>query len=157
MTIERSVRERFAIRVLRSADCALRSADGELVGVSRHCQIAIKATRMANVINAKSNANRSSSGFVDRRDVTHAKTTTATNIKLRLAVYSGSNDSLLCLVSKQALGGRPPLCIEGTDEVTTSSNSLSVVRRKVVVSSVPGRPCPRSPGHRPKRDSLDVY
>jgi hypothetical protein len=31
MTTERSVRERFAIRVLRSADCALRSTDGELV------------------------------------------------------------------------------------------------------------------------------
>ena len=31
MTTERSVRERFAIRVLRSADRALRSTDGELV------------------------------------------------------------------------------------------------------------------------------
>jgi hypothetical protein len=31
MTTERSVRERFAIRVPRSADCALRSTDGELV------------------------------------------------------------------------------------------------------------------------------
>jgi hypothetical protein len=31
MTTEGSVRERFAIRVLRSADCALRSTDGELV------------------------------------------------------------------------------------------------------------------------------
>ncbi len=31
MTTERSVRGRFAIRVLQSADCALRSTDGELV------------------------------------------------------------------------------------------------------------------------------
>ena len=31
MTTERSVRERFAIRVPRSADCALRPTDGELV------------------------------------------------------------------------------------------------------------------------------
>jgi hypothetical protein len=31
MTTERSVPERLAIRVLRSADCALRSTDGELV------------------------------------------------------------------------------------------------------------------------------
>jgi hypothetical protein len=31
MTTERSVRERLAIRVLRSAECALRSTDGELV------------------------------------------------------------------------------------------------------------------------------
>jgi hypothetical protein len=31
MTTEQSVPERLAIRVLRSADCALRSTDGELV------------------------------------------------------------------------------------------------------------------------------
>jgi hypothetical protein len=31
MTTERSVQERFAIRILPSADCALRSTDGEFV------------------------------------------------------------------------------------------------------------------------------
>ena len=35
MTTERSVQERFAIRVLRSADCALRSTDGELLRKER--------------------------------------------------------------------------------------------------------------------------
>jgi hypothetical protein len=39
MTTEGSVRERFAIRVLRSADCALRFTDGELVrGLSTDLQ-----------------------------------------------------------------------------------------------------------------------
>ena len=45
----------------------------------------------------------------DRRDVTHATTTTATNIKSWIAVYSGSNVSSLCLASKRALRRAPSL------------------------------------------------
>jgi hypothetical protein len=43
------------------------------------------------ITNARGNASKPG----DKRDVTHAKTTTATNIKSRIAAYSGSNDSSL--------------------------------------------------------------